>query len=584
METKQFKAESKRLLDLMINSIYTHREIFLRELISNASDAIDKIYYKALVDDSISFNKDNYFIKISLDKASRTIKISDTGIGMTKEELDDNLGVIAKSGSLKFKKENEIKDFAQYIYTKVCFVFVTLAENMDLNRFFVRMNNRGKQLEKHEILKARILHKIDKSERDQYAKIWDLCSDMDKYIFQSNDSETYQVKSIIDFPTFLLHCYKLFTKDDISITKDKLLDIMWEKDTLLKVKSENCITFIESMLRYRVLFDSFVIKFTAKADKDINDKESSYKIKRLGSDGNLVNSNLNDLEMIQNYLRVARSGTNQNYEHWLTDFLEFLDDDNSQFDEIKEIKNFLSNKDKNKLPESLVKKESQKDEPLTKLQEKLVEHLEKVDTKQICKVNIKDKELEDISREFLKEYLSNGTNTPHYWFYRLEYYLWKWGKDKPEKLGSFCKKLDDYSFDLKAKNCVLNSNYFHFRMLGSIEHFSAVQRQDKREKKWNLDIFGNLALISQNFNSSLSNELENCKKDKVIEQLKRGRLESLKYFIMCANLNQVEWTEGDAQEHQNQMIAILIKSLRFTKFKQTKGWRAVKFHSQNTKI
>ena len=110
METKQFKAESKRLLDLMINSIYTHREIFLRELISNASDAIDKIYYKALVDDSISFNKDNYFIKISLDKASRTIKISDTGIGMTKEELDDNLGVIAKSGSLKFKKENEIKD------------------------------------------------------------------------------------------------------------------------------------------------------------------------------------------------------------------------------------------------------------------------------------------------------------------------------------------------------------------------------------------------------------------------------------------------------------------------------------------
>ena len=110
METKQFKAESKRLLDLMINSIYTHREIFLRELISNASDAIDKIYYKALVDENINFDKDNYFIKVTLDKDSRTIKISDTGIGMTKEELDDNLGVIAKSGSLKFKKENEIKD------------------------------------------------------------------------------------------------------------------------------------------------------------------------------------------------------------------------------------------------------------------------------------------------------------------------------------------------------------------------------------------------------------------------------------------------------------------------------------------
>ncbi|GFZ31539.1 chaperone protein HtpG [Clostridium zeae] len=110
METKQFKAESKRLLDLMINSIYTHREIFLRELISNASDAIDKIYYKALTDESISFEKDDYFIKVSVDKESRTIKLSDTGIGMTKEDLDDNLGVIAKSGSLKFKKENEIKD------------------------------------------------------------------------------------------------------------------------------------------------------------------------------------------------------------------------------------------------------------------------------------------------------------------------------------------------------------------------------------------------------------------------------------------------------------------------------------------
>ena len=110
METKQFKAESKRLLDLMINSIYTHREIFLRELISNSSDAIDKIYYKALTDDSITFDKDNYYIKIYIDKDNRTIKISDTGIGMTKEELDDNLGVIAKSGSLKFKKENDTED------------------------------------------------------------------------------------------------------------------------------------------------------------------------------------------------------------------------------------------------------------------------------------------------------------------------------------------------------------------------------------------------------------------------------------------------------------------------------------------
>jgi len=110
METKQFQAESKRLLDMMINSIYTHREIFLRELISNASDAIDKIYYKALTDDSLSFDNNNYYIKVVVDKENRILKISDTGIGMTKEELENNLGTIAKSGSLAFKKENEIKD------------------------------------------------------------------------------------------------------------------------------------------------------------------------------------------------------------------------------------------------------------------------------------------------------------------------------------------------------------------------------------------------------------------------------------------------------------------------------------------
>jgi molecular chaperone HtpG len=110
MAKKQFKAESKRLLDLMINSIYTHKEIFLRELISNASDAIDKSYYLSLVDEKISFNKDDFYIRITADKANRTLTIEDTGIGMTKEELENNLGTIARSGSLEFKTENEAKD------------------------------------------------------------------------------------------------------------------------------------------------------------------------------------------------------------------------------------------------------------------------------------------------------------------------------------------------------------------------------------------------------------------------------------------------------------------------------------------
>lgn len=110
MAIKQFKAESKRLLEMMINSIYSQKEVFLRELISNASDAIDKIYYKALTDDTLRFDKDSYYIKVIPDKENRILKIIDTGIGMTKEELENNLGTIAKSGSLSFKNENEVKE------------------------------------------------------------------------------------------------------------------------------------------------------------------------------------------------------------------------------------------------------------------------------------------------------------------------------------------------------------------------------------------------------------------------------------------------------------------------------------------
>ncbi len=110
MATKEFKSESKRLLDMMINSIYTHKEIFMRELISNANDALDKLYYKSLSDENITFESDKFYIRISIDREKRLLTISDSGIGMDKDELEENLGTIAKSGSLAFKKENEIKE------------------------------------------------------------------------------------------------------------------------------------------------------------------------------------------------------------------------------------------------------------------------------------------------------------------------------------------------------------------------------------------------------------------------------------------------------------------------------------------
>ena len=107
-ETKEFKAESKRLLEMMINSIYTHKEIFLRELISNASDAMDKLYFKSMQDSSAeAVTRSDMAITLELDKDARKLTISDNGIGMTAEELENNLGTIAQSGSFAFKKDNE---------------------------------------------------------------------------------------------------------------------------------------------------------------------------------------------------------------------------------------------------------------------------------------------------------------------------------------------------------------------------------------------------------------------------------------------------------------------------------------------
>ena len=101
---KEFKAESKRLLEMMINSIYTHREIFLRELISNASDAIDKLYFRSLTDQTVGLSREDFRIHLTPDKEARTLTITDNGIGMSKEELENNLGTIARSGSLSFNK------------------------------------------------------------------------------------------------------------------------------------------------------------------------------------------------------------------------------------------------------------------------------------------------------------------------------------------------------------------------------------------------------------------------------------------------------------------------------------------------
>ena len=109
MKVKEFKTESKKLMDLMINSIYTNKEVFLREIISNASDALDKLHYESLTNSEIKIDTSSFNIRIDVDKDKRTLTISDNGIGMSKEELENNLGTIAKSGSLDFKENNKKK-------------------------------------------------------------------------------------------------------------------------------------------------------------------------------------------------------------------------------------------------------------------------------------------------------------------------------------------------------------------------------------------------------------------------------------------------------------------------------------------
>ncbi|HEC1758424.1 TPA: DUF262 domain-containing protein [Campylobacter lari] len=504
-------------------------------------------------------------------------------------------------------KNNDIEGFSNFIYSNAKFVFVELAENTDLNRFFIRMNNRGKQLEKHEILKARLLSKFndeDESKRTLYAHIWDICSQMDNYIFQkasdrviskSNESSGGSInniiepensfdkpnqdkanqgkfKSIVDFPTFLLHVYKLTFLEEkqnknndknFTIDKNKLLEIIKieEKESREKAKK-----FIENLLKYRILFDYFVIKSQ-------DDMENSYKIRRLTRDKNNTYSISEDsnampeLAMVQNYLRVARSGMSNNHHHWLTPFLKFLDDEielkisyevgnDNMIDRIDKFDKFATNS-RDDISKLILFLENL-DTALAK------EQLQNNDFNKILNSEENLETTDDFgSNEFIKEQetqksiLDQGTATLHYWFYRLEYYLWKYSKTEyNEKLkdNEKLKEIDWENFSKIASN-------FYFRSLNSIEH---VQAQSKAQGWGEVDNFGNLALISSSFNSSLNNQDVPSKyrdfQKRYVDNKKA--VISLKLWLIYALIeeNQLNWTFEKAKEHKKQMLEVLTKS------------------------
>ena len=197
IEMKKFKTESQKILDMMINSIYTHKEIFIREILSNASDAIDKLYYKSLTDGISGLSREDFAIEIKADKEARTLTVTDNGIGMTAEELDSNLGVIAKSGSQDFKNNNEQKE----VLTKAGFCAIGISANgwhydciETLNQWLKTLTEVFKYDDNIKVLSDRS-EKAQKKSNEIYAmikeRVKDLTPEQKKrvfFLFQYNDS------------------------------------------------------------------------------------------------------------------------------------------------------------------------------------------------------------------------------------------------------------------------------------------------------------------------------------------------------------------------------------------------------------
>ena len=254
---KLFKAESKRLLDLMINSIYTNKEIFLRELLSNASDAIDKLYYQSLTDKSIKVNKKDLCIKIEIDKENRLLKIIDTGIGMNKEELENNLGMIAKSGSLQFKEENEKKKDVNIIGKFGVGFYSSFMVSDDVTVISKKYNEEDAY--KWESTGAEG-YTITKDEKDTYGTtiILKIKSDNEEYNY-SDFLDTYTIETLVKkYSDYIRYPIKMNvtrrelkkgSKDEYEdVTKEETLNSMiplWKKDKN-KITEEEYNNFYQS--------------------------------------------------------------------------------------------------------------------------------------------------------------------------------------------------------------------------------------------------------------------------------------------------------------------------------------------------
>ncbi len=454
-------------------------------------------------------------------------------------------------------------DFQQYIFEKTTMVGIIIPEGIDLNKYFEDMNNRGVQLEKHEILKAKLLGKIDENDQPFYARLWDACSQMNQYVeygfdtlqevrsilFENKDlkqlvsddkSETTSLQSILElnfedkhqknvviekknqedaekkpskigsilnFPTFVLHCYKIWSNDSNTKLSDKDLLEVFNEETLKDFKATE---FMDFLFTCRVNYDAYFIK--SIEDKDGNNiwKIRAIKETENANEKYARKSHLDNTTVIQAMLNASIS-----LDNWFTPALKYVNENTASW-------------------------KLKKDIEILEIDTYFCAFLENLDT-ELAKKRIGNEDYEN----WFNQNLHKGTGTPRYWFFRLDYYLRKeWIKENAD----FPKSVDIW----KIKN-------YQFRQNRSVEHIQPQSKKEGWEKDdVNIDNFGNLALISVRSNSSYNNQDFKDKKADFVKRTSNWGIESLKQLAI---FEYNDWTAENAETHGKEMINILIESM-----------------------
>ena len=478
-----------------------------------------------------------------------------------------------------FQKVPDRQGFAKYIYSKTKFVLLTLPDSIDLNKYFEIMNNRGVQLEKHEILKARLLSKIwdenkeiEDAKREKYAIIWDACAQMNRDIeksfekveqdfearkeirsllvndFHTIDSFLAQIplwknreeitfdcilhdaqnltssesstkhptdaydnfSPIVSFPTFLLHVYKLYKNSrEVSLKdKDLLQTIVVEGIGDVKETSLFIERFIRDLLLYRILFDQYIIRSYKTGSNNLWET----RILPIDDEGFERKKAFERSSQIMAMLNVSTST-----EYWLTPLMKYLREttqiqDNSYVVWLENLDNCFA-------------------------YTRTVSDLKMMNTSNNLLSNIYGYRPEG-KIDFSTINLSNGVNTEHYWFFKLDYCLWKiWNENSNKK---------KWEKEIRS---------FQFRSNRSVEHVYPQHPEDNTEwGKEDLNNFGNLALISVRSNSGYNNQLPYKKKYDFQKRILDWGIESLKLFDIYSR---DEWNQKECKEHYEEMLNVL---------------------------